>query len=356
MRSIKLVVTLIGLIVILSTNGFGKITREQPARQVATAAAQQPVPPRREQQENEEPGKKTFTLMIEGALREFVIYRPANLPVNRSTPVVFAFHGTGGSGQGFYEDSGWREKADGEGFVAVFPSALRYHIFEETLVQNGQVFTDAHRFTTKWNFFDLEKLLDPSYPNQTLRDDVRFVQVIVEVLKRYYTVDEDRFYVSGFSNGAQFAGRLAVQMSDVFAAFTLCSAPRAFTPEQAMLTNVYTSAPFKPRAVFQVLGQLDPKLTYAANVMAFPMDESAAAPGTPTKFLINSWLGLLGLPDQYTYTRVGIASLFQYGTAGATPEYKFSIVEGMGHLYPNGDNFNFKIVDYFWPFMLQHRR
>jgi len=101
MRSIKLVVTLIGLIVILSTNGFGKITREQPARQVATAAAQQPVPPRREQQENEEPGKKTFTLMIEGALREFVIYRPANLPVNRSTPVVSPFTARGDRARAF---------------------------------------------------------------------------------------------------------------------------------------------------------------------------------------------------------------------------------------------------------------
>jgi poly(3-hydroxybutyrate) depolymerase len=356
MRSIKSVVTLIGLIFIFSTSSYGEIAGEKITRRLANAGAQQPIPPRREQQDNEEPGKRTYSLMIEGAVREFVIYRPANLPVNRSTPVVFAFHGTGGSGQGFYEDSGWREKADAEGFVAVFPSALRYHIFEETLVQNGQVFTDAHRFTTKWNFFDLDKLIDPAYPNQTLHDDVRFVQVIVEVLKRYYTVDEDRFYVSGFSNGAQFVGRLAVQMSDVFAAFTLCSIARTFTPEQAMLTNVYTNAPFKPRAVFQVIGQLDPKLTYAAKVTAFPMDESAAAPGSPTKFVISSWLGLLGLPDQYNYTRAGIASLFQYGAAGATPEFKFSIVEGMGHLYPNGDNFNFKIVDYFWPFMLQHRR
>lgn len=319
------------------------------------AVAQQP-PPRREQR-NEEPGKKTFNLNIEGAAREFIIYRPANLPANNSTPVVFAFHGTGGSGEAFYEDSAWREKADAEGFVAVFPSALRYHIFEETLVQHGQVLNNVHRFTTKWNFFGLEKLLDPDYPNQTLRDDVRFVQVIVESLKRYYTINENQIYATGFSNGAQFVGRLAVQMSDVFAAFTLCGSPRAFTPEQATLTNVYTNAPFKPRPVFHVIGQLDPKLTYAAKVTAFPMDESAAAPGSPTKeAIINSWLGLLGLPDQYNYARVSLASLFQYGRAGATPELKFSIVEGMGHVYPNGENFNFRIVDYFWPFMLQHHR
>lgn len=348
MKRILSLFAIIGLSIFLMADAF-----------TLTAAAQtpqRPTPPRREQYD-EEPGKKTFYLTVEGVLREFVIYRPASLPVNKSTPVVFAFHGTGQSGEHFYEESGWREKADAEGFTTVFPSALKYHIFEETLVQHGQVLENVHRYTAKWNYFDFEKLLDVNYPNQKVYDDVRFVQVIVEVLKRYYTVDQDRFYVTGFSNGGQFSGRLAVQMSDVFAAFALCSTSRAFNEEQAMMTNVYTNAPFKSRPVFQIIGELDPKLTHAAKVESFPMDESAAAPNTFTKgYIIRPWLGLLGLPDQYKYTRTTRASNFQYGEVGASPEYRFSIVEGMQHLYPNGENFGFKIVDVFWPFMLQHHR
>ncbi|MGE0131386.1 MAG: PHB depolymerase family esterase [Blastocatellales bacterium] len=340
-------VSLICMVFIFLTSGFS---------QFADANIQQ-APPRRSPQNDEEPGKRTFYLAIEGAMREFIIYRPAGLPANQNAPVVFAFHGTGGSGENFYQDSAWREKADAEGFMAVFPSARRYHIFDETLVRHGEVLTNVQRFTTKWNFFDLEKLLDPAYPNQTLYDDVKFVQVIVEVLKRNYAVDQERFYATGFSNGAQFTGRLAVQMSDVFAAFAICGNARSFNREQAALTNVYTNAPFKPRPVFQVIGELDPKLTYPAKVEAFPLDESAAAPGTFTKeVIINSWLGLLGLPDQYTYSRPNAASVFQYGAAGASPEYRFSIVEGMRHVYPNGENFRFEIADIFWPFMLQHRR
>lgn len=337
---------LISLVFIFSTNVFSGF---------ANASAQQ-APPRRGPQV-EEPGKRTIHLAVEGALREFIIYRPARLPINQNTPVVFAFHGTGGSGENFYQDSGWREKADAEGFMAVFPSALRYHIFEETLVRQGQVFTNAQRFTTKWDFFDLEKLLDPAYPNQTLYDDVRFVQVMVEVLKRNYAVDQERFYATGFSNGAQFTGRLAVQMSDVFAAFTICGNARSFNREQAALTNVYTTAPFRPRPVFQVIGEHDAKLTHPAQLESFPMDESAAAPGAWTKeVIINSWLGRLALPDQYTYSRPNTASIFQYGAAGASPEYRFAIVRGMGHVYPNGENFRFEIADAFWPFMSQHRR
>ncbi len=152
MKSRMFLATLIGLVFIFSTNGFS---------QFANANTQQ-APPRRGPQV-----ERTIYLVVEGALREFIIYRPAQLPVDRKTPVVFAFHGTGGSGENFYQDSGWREKADAEGFMTVFPSALRYHIFDETLVRGDQVLTNVQRFTTKWNFFDLEKLLTP--PIQTRR-------------------------------------------------------------------------------------------------------------------------------------------------------------------------------------------
>ncbi|HZS07896.1 MAG TPA: hypothetical protein VFD58_23890 [Blastocatellia bacterium] len=311
---------------------------------------------------NDDVGKRTISFRVEGVMREVIVYRPAHLPADRQTPVVFVFHGTGGSGEHFYEESGWKEKADSEGFMVVYPTALKYHTFQETLVKHGQVLHDVSRFVTKWNFFGLEMLLDPAYPDQHLYDDVRFVQAIVGLLRRNYAVDETRFYVTGFSNGGQFAGRLAVQMSDVFAAFTTCAIGRAFNEEQAALTNVYTNAPFQPRPVMQVIGELDPKLTYAAGVEAFPLDESAAAPGTWAKdYVINSWLGLLGLPDQYQFTRTPAASLFTFNgqaAAGivASPEYRLVIVKGMKHVYPNGENFGFDVVDYFWPFMQRYRR
>jgi poly(3-hydroxybutyrate) depolymerase len=60
---------------------------------------------------------------------------------------------------------------------------------------------------------------------------------MIDVLKRNYAVDEDRFYATGFSNGAQFTGRLAAQMSDVFAAFALCGIGRTFNQEQAASTS-----------------------------------------------------------------------------------------------------------------------
>ncbi len=304
-------------------------------------------------------GKRTVNLRVAGVAREVIVYRPANLPANKPVPVVFVFHGTGQSGELAYDNFGWQEKADAEGFMAVFPSALRYHVFDETLVQNGQVLHDVQRHTTKWNYFGFEEKLDPAYPNQPLYDDVKFVQAIIELLTKYYApvlrVDAERFYVTGFSNGGQFAQRLLVQMSDVFAAFALCSIGRGFDAADFAHANDYTNAPFQPRAVLHMIGELDPKLNYAAQVEAFPLDESAAAPGTWTNFVMQSFVQLLGLSSEYAYKRTARASVFHYGGTGATT-YDFVIVEGMRHIYPNGENFGFQAVDVFWPFMKQHHR
>lgn len=303
----------------------------------------------------EDVGKRTVSLYVEGVTREVIFYRPPMIPANQAVPVVFAFHGTGGSGEVAYDDFGWKEKADREGFMAVFPSARRYRIFEETLVKNGQVLTNVHRNITKWNMFDLNELLDPAYPNQQLYDDVKFVQAILAVLKQNYTVDASRFYATGFSNGGAFTQRLLVQMSDVFAAYAICSSGRSFDQEDATQTNVYTSAPFQPRPVIQMIGEIDPKLNYAAKVEAFPLDETAATAGTATNSIMQGFVQLLGLPATYEYRRTTRASTFHYGGTGALT-YDFIIVEGMRHIYPNGENFNFAAVDVFWPFLKQHSR
>lgn len=321
---------------------------------LTVTALGQTIPPRRAFP-NEEPGKQRMFLSVEGRAREVIFYRPTNLPVNLAVPVVFVFHGTGGSGDVSFDEFGWREKADREGFMAVFPSALRYHIFEETLVRGDLVLHDVQRYSTKFNFFDFDELLDPAYPNQQLFDDVKFVQAMVATLKQNYAVDADRFYATGFSNGSQFAQRLVVQMSDVFAAFAVCSSGRGFDQETGTQTNVYTSAPFQPRPVMHMIGQLDPKLNYAAKVEAFPLDESAAASGTWTSFIMQGFVQLLGLSPQYQYQRTTRAATFHYGGTG-TVTYDFVIVEGMKHIYPNGENFSFAAVDVFWPFFKDKRR
>ncbi|HEX4951620.1 MAG TPA: hypothetical protein VFZ34_33490 [Blastocatellia bacterium] len=303
-------------------------------------------------------GKKTYHVSADGADREFIVYRPIRLAANAKVPVVFVFHPTAANGAWAYQHMGWKEKADSEGFMVVFPTALKYHLFQDELVQKGEVVQNVTQYVTKWYHFRLPNLLDPKFPNQKLYDDVKFVQAIVASVKQNYQVDTSRFYATGFSNGAQFTVRLVVQMSDVFAAFAPCGAG-AIEAENMARTNEYTTAPFTPRPVSHLVGELDAKLTHPLDIPAFPMDESLAAPDSATKiYVITGFLTLLKLKDQYVYHRTPRISHFRYNQpldAGAPRVYDITIAKGMGHTYPNGKNYPLKAVDLFWPFMQKYK-
>jgi len=304
-------------------------------------------------------GAKTFTLQLEGVNREFVVYRPAKLSTDQKTPVVFAFHGTGGNGPKFLQESGWKEKADEVGLTVVCGSALRYHIFSDEIYQKGEVKEDFPQFITRWNSFRLSSHLDPKYPNQKLYDDVRFVLAMIDTVKQNYAVDIDRFYATGFSNGAQFTARLAVQLTNVFAAYGICAIANPLSQEEIQRTSEYTSEPFKPRPVMHILGEVDGKATHRLGITAFPVDESAVAPNSVLKTsTVGPWGLLLKLEDKYDYKRTQKAATFRYHTptSGGKQELDFAVVQGMGHVYPNGGKLGFRVVDWFWSFMSKYQK
>lgn len=301
-------------------------------------------------------GKQTYQLTEDGVDREFIVYMPDNLPANEDVPVVFMFHGTGGNGNKFYNISGWKEQADKEGFIAVFPSALRYHIFEDVVVQKGVPKENVASYTTKWNFIGFQNVLDPSYPDQKLADDVQFTRDMVSFLDEHYPVDASRMYVSGFSNGAQFCSRLAVEATDVFAAFG-CVARGAVA--DVVAEGVRTEIPdFVPRPMMNVTGEKDPKGVYKFGVDAFPMDESLVDPtGAFYPNLISPFLTMMDLKDEYTYESSSRFSSFTYDVPAGEDVgqlYQFVVISGMEHIYPNGKNFPVNASEYFWKFFEQY--
>jgi hypothetical protein len=64
------------------------------------------------------------TLDIGGLTRHFTVHLPWKARGRTNTPVVFMLHGTSGTGDEFYNHSGWREKADAEGFGAPAPRPM----------------------------------------------------------------------------------------------------------------------------------------------------------------------------------------------------------------------------------------
>jgi polyhydroxybutyrate depolymerase len=304
-------------------------------------------------------GKKLFTVAVDGIDREFIVYAPR--PV-RHAPVVFMFHGTSGDGERFFSISGWREKADAEGFIAVFPSALTYCYKED---ENGDGDFDdpgERTVTTKWASGRLgtpamplctedELAAQPSLlralADHPLMDDVAFVRVMLAILERQYQVDDRRIYASGFSNGASMTSRLVIEMSDRFAAIAT----------SAGALEVAATAAARPVPALFSVGEVDDRFTSQLEVTAIPLAATLFQdlPELYTEIVTPMLTALqLGHANRYAETVVDGAKIsgfiWSQSSVGASNDFRFVVIEGLGHQYPNGTNHPITLANVLWQY------
>lgn len=263
--------------------------------------------------------------------REFIVAVPTTPPPAAGYPVVFMFHGTSQNGEIFYNESQWKEKGEEENFITVFPTALRYCLFED----GGQ------RTTTKWHNGELD---DSACPGQTLKDDNHFVRVMIDSIAARYPIDRARMFASGFSNGAGFASKLAIQMSDVFSAVAVSG---------GTVHKLDSAKPVRNIPYWFVLGTLDDKWLSAYSqfgLTEFPFNDSILGYLRP---VLRRDLGVFGLDTAYTKDSLGRTLTYTFLTA-AIPEptrlMRFTLINNMFHVYPNGNNVPVVAANIFWEF------
>lgn len=306
------------------------------------------------------PTTTVHTLDVDGMLREFIVYVPRD--VLRPAPVVFMLHGTTGDGERFYNISGWREKADTEGIVAVFPSSLTYCYHDDENRDGDFVDPGEQKVTTKWAN---GRLGDPlqlplctpaeiaalpagqrSLSSHGLMDDVKFFRAMLDFIAASYSVDSKRIYSTGFSNGAGMSARLALDLSDRFAAVAVAAGALALPP-----------MPVRPLSLVFTVGNLDPGVTESLGVVSIPM-QSTLLTDLPLlqTLLVDPMLTMLQLTGDSDYqenTVQGVlVSRFTWSTSqvGAANSFSAVIIEGLDHRYPNGQNHPFVMADALWGF------
>jgi polyhydroxybutyrate depolymerase len=70
-------------------------------------------------------GRLLKTLLHSGREREALVYVPSGYDGRRSLPLVLMFHGASGTARTALQTTGWAEKAERDGFIAVFPEGTR---------------------------------------------------------------------------------------------------------------------------------------------------------------------------------------------------------------------------------------
>jgi polyhydroxybutyrate depolymerase len=306
-------------------------------------------------------GKRPHTIQLEGQQRDFIVYTPEKA-VGATVPAVFMLHGTSGDGEKFFAISGWKQKADAEGMIVVFPSSLTY-CFHEDKDDDGNVGAKEGSVTTKWNAGIFDDNSPPCTPaeiaqlpakrralaDHPLIDDVAFVKVMLDTLDTEYSVDRSRIYATGFSNGGKMSSRLAVDTADRFAAIAAAAGPLAVEPVAAS----------QPIPILFSVGEVDDRFMSVFGGQPLPLDESILS-NVAFNSIVKGYLTVAQLADEHTDQGATVngkkVARFVYATslAGAHNELQVLVIEGVPHLYPNGENHPVSMPDLLWEFFKRY--
>ena len=238
-------------------------------------------------------GFEKFSAMVAGGYqedgsdlycREWYVYKPETVDDSKPSPVVFVFHGAGGSGDEIADRSGWSDMAKKYGFLIVCPSAS-----VPNRVRNVSDMMTNEMFRAMWN---------TGRPQETRPADLLFVDYLYQWLVEYYNVDKSRVYASGQSSGGMMSWACGCYRSDYFA---------AVAPVSAKTQNIENEPePFVKGSVIPVMANL--------GLMDNAFKGGFSTPDA--RGLIELWHDTFGLVenwDSYTYDDGGKKCSYQEG-------------------------------------------
>ena len=256
--------------------------------------------------------------------RNFSFYVPASYIKGTAVPLVFNLHGYSSNAeqQEFYGD--FRKIADTAGFIIVHP--------------NGTVFPQ-----TGFQFWNVGLVGNSNV------DDVGFIHAIIDTLSKAYSIDENRIYSTGMSNGGFMSYHLAC-LSDRFAAIA------SVTGSMTALTQVLCKNA-RPMPIMEIHGTADAVVNYngSSGILSIPE-------------VLNFWIQKNGL-DANAVIKMNVPDLntgdgsnaehFYYPGSYEVEHYK--VING-GHTWP-GTPFvigttcqDFNASEVIWNFFNKHNK
>jgi polyhydroxybutyrate depolymerase len=251
-------------------------------------------------------------LDVGGVLRSYQVHLPAGYDDGDPRPLLIALHGSGEGASGMRQNTGLDATADAYGFVVAYPDGL-----------------------------------DRGWSRE--REDVRFIDALIDRLDAYLVLDLDRVYITGFSAGGMMGHILACGLTPRLAGAVLVAATLPSDVARPCRASF-----LGPLSVMVVLGTGDPLVPFegdsvegagallsAAETMRVWTRRDRCDP-TPTVTVVHTdptW-GIVTRRETYPGCRSGI-------------EVELYAMEGAGHFWPAPV---FPVNDVLATFLLRHRR
>lgn len=219
------------------------------------------------------------TLSHDGAQRVFHVHLPSAYDCSERLPVVIGVHGYGGSGPGFESNTtGMFDHVNANNYIGVFPTGLTASASGPTAFNDlgsRNDYGDDGKTCSKNGSFAYESF-ENCGPDEADRqcqwgtscaDDAGFFIAMIKYVKQHYSVDQDRIYMMGFSQGGQTVASLACELARELA---------AVVPVHGFATNGYSCGPTSKVSLFQIWGTRDQWVRSDGRLSADGMQYDAA--------------------------------------------------------------------------------
>ena len=179
--------------------------------------------------------------MVVGGDRPVTIRVPPSYDAARPAPLLIVLHGYTGSGSGQEAYFDIQDEAEQRGFVTAYPDG--------TADSRGDRFWNATDACCNFDRVDV--------------DDVGYLEDLITAIEAAVTIDPDRIYVAGHSNGGFMSYRLACTHADRIAAIVSLAG--------ATLSKSADCRPSEAVAVVQIHGSADDTISFTGgSIDGFP--------------------------------------------------------------------------------------
>jgi polyhydroxybutyrate depolymerase len=135
-----------------------------------------------------------------GIAHEYLLHIPPTYVIGTATPLIVSLHGRTWAIADYKNVDNLSQTSDTAGFLLVYPQGWQKSWDSGPLCCNGNTL-----------------------------DDVGFIRALIDTLSAHYTIDHNRVYAVGCSNGGMMANRLGADAADVFAAVCGVAGPLALS-------------------------------------------------------------------------------------------------------------------------------
>lgn len=233
---------------------------------------------------------------FDGLVRDYRIHLPAGYNSNTKYPLVFNLHGytSQASEQELY--SMMNQTSDAEKFIVVYPNGVN----------------------KAWNSGFLGGM-------QSTVDDIGFISALIDTMNANYSVDLNRVYSCGMSNGGYQSNRMACELSNRIAA--IASVTGLITDTAAANCTLTRPMPY-----MQIHGTADPTVNYngfpssfgAEATINFWLNKNQCATNGDTVFMANT-----------NTTDLSTVKKISYSNCSGTCKVVFYKVLNGGHTWPS---------------------